>query len=322
MRAPTTRRGLVFAVALTAAFALSMSVAASDTLTVESFTNATVTDPAVWVAGGSGGNFTGWPGEACLTAGTDTSQSPVAGCDLDTPDAAGAGALRLTPATTGRAGFTLHNSALTTAGGLDITFQQAQWGGSGADGISFFLVDGATNLTQPGASGGALGYASGNGVTPGVAHGLIGVGIDTWGNFSATGSSGSGCSNPGPGQTPNRVVVRGPGNGTVGYCFLGTSGDVGDLDGASRAAATKTVRVVFDPDTVADRKVTVFLDGVQVVQVPAPAELIAATSFKFGFSAATGDVTNNNEVWNLTIESVNPVNPPAPPVPVGPNFTG
>ena len=183
--------------------------------------------------GRSGGNFTGWPGEACLTAGTDTSQSPIAGCDLGTPDAAGSGTLRLTPATTGRAGFTLHNSALTTAGGLDITFQQAQWGGSGADGISFFLVDGATNLTQPGASGGALGYASGNGITPGVANGLIGVGIDTWGNFSATGRApGRAARTRRPGQTPNRVVVRGPGNGTVGYCFLGTSGDVGDLDGA------------------------------------------------------------------------------------------
>jgi hypothetical protein len=79
---------------------------------------------------------------------------------------------------------------------------------------------------------------------------------------------------------------------------------------------------VFDPDTVAVRKVTVYLNGSQVVQVDAPPELIAATSFKFGFSAATGSVTNNHEVWNLTIESVNPVNPPAPPVPVGPNFTG
>ena len=67
------------------------------------------------------------------------------------------------------------------------------------------------------------------------------------------------------------------------------------------------------------------------MQVDAPAELIAATSFKFGFSAATGSVTNNHEVWNLTIESVNPVTPPseepapapAPaPVPVSPNFTG
>jgi hypothetical protein len=120
------------------------------------------------------------------------------------------------------------------------------------------------------------------------------------------------------------VVVRGPGNGTVGYCFLGTSGDVGALDGADRAAATKTVRVVFDPDTVPSRMVTVYLNGAQVVQVPAPPELIAATTFKFGFSAATGDVTNNNEVWNLTIESVNPVTPtPDPePVPVTPNFTG
>jgi hypothetical protein len=231
------------------------------------------------------------------------------------PDTPGQGALRLTPATTGRAGFALFNEALTTSGGLDITFSQAQWGGSGADGISFFLVEGTANLVQPGAAGGALGYSSGGGVTPGVASGLIGVGIDTWGNFSNPGSAGTGCAagtgpgSAGPGATPNRVLVRGPGNGTVGYCFLGTSGAVGNLSDATRAAATKTVRVVFDPDTVATRMVTVYLDGVQVVQVAAPQELLDAATFKFGFGAATGDVTSNNEVWGLTIESVNPVTP-------------
>ena len=50
-------------------------------------------------------------------------------------------------------------------------------------------------------------------------------------------------------------------------------------------------------------------------------QLLGVTTFKFGFGAATGDVTNNNEVWDLNIESVNPVTPPAP-VPVGPTFTG
>lgn len=54
---------------------------------------------------------------------------------------------------------------------------------------------------------------------------------------------------------------------------------------------------------------TVYLDGVQVVQVPAPAELIGATTFKFGFGGATGDVTDNHDVWDLSVQSVDPVNP-------------
>jgi hypothetical protein len=226
--------------------------------------------------------------------------------------------LRLTPAAVGRTGFAVFNSPVTTAGGLDISFQQSQWGGSDADGIAFFMVEGSTNLTSAGGGGGALGYSS-------LTNALLGVGLDSHGNFSTPGAAGTGCADSGPGQVADRVVVRGPGNGPAGYCFLGSSGAIGNLQGSDRADGTHTVRVVFDPDTVAERKVTVFLDGSQVVQVDAPAELIAATSFKFGFSAATGSLTNNHEVWNLTIESVNPVTPPGPgpdPVPVSPNFTG
>lgn len=324
-----SKRSAFFALLGAATLSLVLGgVAGGQPLTVETFTGTTVADPSAWVAGGSGGIVNpGWPGEACLTAGTDTAQNPIAGCGLGTPDAAGAGALRITPATTARAGFALYNSPLPTTGGLDITFKQSQWGGSGADGIAFFLVNGTTNLTQPGQAGGALGYGSNGGASPGVANALIGVGIDSWGNFANTGSAGTGCAagtgagSAGPGPSPDRVVVRGPGNGTVGYCFLGMSAVLAELNGATRAQGTRTVRVVFDPDTVATRNVTVYLDGVQVVQVPAPPELLAVTTFKFGFGAATGDVTNNNEVWDLNIESVNPVTPPAP-VPTGPTFTG
>ena len=306
-------RGLVRIVSVVAlamaAFAVTVGTAASDTLTVESFTGSDVSNPAAWASGGAGGSV------ACLTAGSNTSQTPIPGCQNPAIDTDGNGVLRLTPAQLGRTGFAVFNSPVTTSGGLDITFQQSQWGGTDADGIAFFMVDGNTNLTQAGGGGGALGYST-------LTNALLGVGLDSYGNFSTPGAAGTGCADSGPGFVPDRVVVRGPGNGPVGYCFLGTSGAIGNLGAASRAAGTHTVRVVFDPDTVAQRMVTVYLDGSQVVQVDAPAQLIAATSFKFGFSAATGSVTNNNEVWNLTIESVNPVNPPAPPVPVGPNFTG
>jgi hypothetical protein len=311
----STRRGIAFLGIATTAFLLMAGVGTSDTLTVESFTGSDVTNPSAWASGGAGGSV------ACLTAGSNTSQTPIPGCQNPAIDAAGSGVLRLTPAAFGRTGFAVYNSPVTTAGGLDISFQQSQWGGSDADGIAFFMVEGSTNLTSAGGGGGALGYSS-------LTNALLGVGLDSYGNFSTSGAAGTGCTDSGPGFVPDRVVIRGPGNGPAGYCFLGSSGAIGNLGAADRASGTHTVRVVFDPDTVAERKVTVYLDGSQVVQVDAPAELIAATSFKFGFSAATGSVTNNHEVWNLTIESVNPVTPepePAPtpePVPVTPNFTG
>ena len=282
-----------------------------------------VADPAAWSSGGSGGAETGWPGGACLTAGADTSQAPIPGCGLDSPDAVGAGALRLNPNALAKAGFALYNEALPTTGGLDITFMQAQWGAGGfaADGLAFYLVDGATNLTQPGASGGGLGYSAGwdggSGYGTGIANGLLGIGIDKWGNFSAQGSTGAGCvdgtgsGSKGPGQTPNVVAVRGPGNGSAGYCWLGASGDLGNLlyGDNTRAGAAVEVHIVVDPSTDPDPKVTVSLNGTQVIQIDEPAELLASTSFKFGFSASTGAVTDVHEVWGLTIESVIPVPP-------------
>ncbi len=328
MKLSTTRR---IGLAATATLALGVGVltsstAGADNLLVESFTNSTVADATAWVSGGSGTPEDGWPGGACLTAGTNTSQTPIPGCDLSTPDSAGSGALRLTPNSLADAGFALFNKELPTTGGLDITFNQAQYGGA-ADGIAFFIVDGSTNLTQPGASGGGLGYSAGWGggsnYGTGVKNGLIGIGIDRWGNFSAQGSTGSGClpgSGPGsagPGQTPNVVAVRGPGNGSAGYCWLGASANLGSvLAGSTRADATVQVHIVIDPSTQADPKVTVSLDGNQALQIDAPQELIDSTTFKFGFSGSTGGVTDVHEVWGLNIESVVPV--PSTTVPSNP----
>lgn len=57
-------------------------------------------------------------------------------------------------------------------------------------------------------------------------------------------------------------------------------------------------------------------------------ELLAATSFKFGFSGSIGGAPDYHEVWDLDIESVNPVTPVtpitpvAPPLVIQPAFTG
>ncbi len=56
----------------------------------------------------------------------------------------------------------LFDSPVPVQDGLEVTFEQWQYGGTTrtpADGISFFLTDGAERLTTPGAFGGSLGYA-------------------------------------------------------------------------------------------------------------------------------------------------------------------
>ena len=77
-----------------AAVVIGSVPAFAETLTVETFTGAAVSDPSAWVAGGDGLNFPGWPGKACLTGGSDTSQAPIPGCANPSIDPAGSGVLR------------------------------------------------------------------------------------------------------------------------------------------------------------------------------------------------------------------------------------
>jgi hypothetical protein len=308
----------VGALALVAAFAGGVVPASGDELLVENFRGTAVVDASAWVSGGAGGSV------ACLTAGTNAAQTPIPGCALGTPDADGSGVLRLTPAFTGRGGFALFNQAKPSTAGLDVTFQQSQWGGNGADGIAFILVDGSSNLTTIGNLGGALGYT-------GLANALLAVGLDAFGNFSTASGAQAGClpgtgpGSAGPGQIPNTVAIRGPGNAGTGYCWLGGSSNLTSfgitLSQATRAAGEVTVRIVIDPSDAPTRNVSVYLNGQLVLSVPAPQQLLDATSFKFGFTAATGALTNNHEVWDLSIDTVVPL-PPVEPVVVEPVFTG
>lgn len=218
-------------------------------LLTETFKNATA------------GEFTGY-NEACLTGAEPlapgvrppTGDHPLGGCEAaavgPVPPSAAApdGFLRLTDASTDKTAAVLFNQALPGNGGLDVTFQSWQYGSppgapSPADGIAFFLVDGAVDLTRPGAFGGSLGYAAKYDFRhllfgPGVAGGYLGIGLDVVGNYFAdTEQRGAGCpagerSPAGRPEDdasyaergPNMITVRGPevpeSDGHAGYCFL------------------------------------------------------------------------------------------------------
>ncbi|MCQ4206548.1 DUF7507 domain-containing protein, partial [Streptomyces longispororuber] len=190
-------------------------------------------------------------GPACLTGAPEaagapgTGTHPLTGCPAGATgpvppnDAAPHGYLRLTDASNDQSAAVLYNHALPANQGLVTTFDQWQYGGTSpnpADGISFFLIDGAASLTAPGAFGGSLGYAQklpdddpAATLLPGVNRGYVGVGLDVLGNyFGDWEHRGNGCATrspagtsfriPGPGA--NMVTLRGPGDGNEGYCFL------------------------------------------------------------------------------------------------------
>ncbi|HEX8546507.1 MAG TPA: hypothetical protein VF691_06055, partial [Cytophagaceae bacterium] len=137
--------------------------------------------------------FGGSPNSALLTSGNI--------------DAANSGYLRLTNSEGSQTGFVYNNSILPTTFGMDVEFEYFIYGGSGADGLTFFLFDASTQQFRVGQFGGALGYAH-NCNGPGISNAYLGVGFDAFGNFSGSGECKSGQAT-GAGS----IIVRGPGNG-------------------------------------------------------------------------------------------------------------
>ena len=295
----------------------SVQALGSTSLLTESFTNSTVSSPT-WVVGGTA--FA-----PCLTASTDTTQTPIPGCGsgkVGLPpggDASGSGALRLTDNGGDEAGFILYDKPLPTQAGLVVNFDQYQYDGSGADGISFFLTNGADELTAPGAPGGYLGYAGGNhaaiGDANGVANGLFGVGLDTYGNYSNFNNLG--CTNTGiptiPSFNKNQIGVRGPGEGMAGYCWLGGTGvfatplNVDSATSRTAAGVLVAVQITMDPPSDTDPEIHVAINGTDVLDVAEPADL--PPTFKFGFAASTGGANNIHEINDLQVATVNPLPP-------------
>lgn len=232
----------------------------------------------------------------------------------DTPE----NALRITDATTSKSGFVLYNASISTNKGVDVTFQQAQWGGSGADGIVFFVKNAANTSNLPGATGGALGYSPNTmgDTSPGLPGALLGIGLDAHGAFGE--ANGNGCDSSLTGTTGtgsvNAITLRGPGNNLDGYCLLANSyllKENGKLtlinDYTSRAQADRKVRVVIDAATKADARVTVYYQDEQIIQVPLPEEFSDVSNIKIGFSAGTGGLHNNHEVWGLASQAADPI---------------
>ncbi|MGI5202421.1 lectin-like domain-containing protein [Spirillospora sp. CA-108201] len=197
--------------------------------------------------------FVGY-GSACLTgaprgdAAAEATNHPLGGCRRDPVgpvppgDAASRGYLQLTDAHFEQTGAALFDTPVPMRGGLEVTFEQWQYGNttrSAADGISFFLTDGARSLTTPGAFGGSLGYAqklpggrADGQFIPGVDGGYLGIGLDVLGDYFGDGEGrGNGCARRSPAGTafrppapgPNVVTARGPGDGVTGYCLLGAT---------------------------------------------------------------------------------------------------
>ncbi|WP_440070964.1 putative Ig domain-containing protein [Streptosporangium sp. OZ121] len=280
---------------------------------------------------------------ACLTASGNPGTGALHTCD-NNRDNQGSGKLRLTDAVTTKVGGLLGAASVPTSQGLDVTFNTYQYGGSAADGMTFVLaaVNPATSAPPAnlGQSGGALGYTSFSSL-PGLAYGYLGIGFDVYGNFSNSAYQGSGCTNPpyigtGSVRVAGQIVVRGPGNGTVGYCAINstatsTSSPVLGLRSTTRRAVpvqvginpTNTVlttaagmsipansyRVITTLVNGTSRTLTGTLPAVSTSLFPA-SWLTAAgipRQLAFGWVASTGGITDFHEVDNARVATISAV---------------
>jgi Bacterial Ig-like domain (group 3) len=294
--------------ALTLTSVTAASAGGSQTVFVnEGFTGSSVTNYIKPVAP-AGTNV------ACLTASPVMSQTPIPGCSSTAIDTVGAGALRLTSAGNTLEGGIGATGSVPISEGLDASFDSYQYGGTGADGIVFYLaVTDPFNPQVPtaiGQAGGSLGYSA-TGASAGLAHGYLGLGLDVYGNYLNSGFDGSGCSSaPGSTTQATNVTVRGPGNGSVGYCVLpgyndtlgGTPAVRDALHGTTRANSDVPVEVIINPSTSS----TLSAGTTKLTSIT-----VAATSYAIVFktigassqTVVTGTLPDlNNAVYNNLVD--------------------
>ncbi|CUU59674.1 conserved repeat domain-containing protein [Parafrankia irregularis] len=291
--------------------------------------------------GQSGGNA------ACLTASGNSTIGVLRSCQTE-KDTQGSGKLRLTTHSANLVGGVFGATSVPTSRGLVVSFNTYQYGGSsGGDGIGFVLA--ATDPARPaapsnlGQSAGALGYSPSRPSAVGLSNAYLGVGVDLYGDFSNNQYEGTNCVDPpyiaSGARVPAQVVVRGPGNGTTGYCAVNstastTSAAPLNLRTSNRASARVPVKVIINPTgstIVDDTGTSVGPERYRVEVTPiggsavvltgtlpaAPAGLYPSSSWTdadgvprqltFGWVGATGGENDNHEIDEVKVATIDAV---------------
>ncbi len=322
---------VVTAVATIVALLPTNAFAGGSALESETFANNSTAAGQWYLPAGSGGT-----NGACLTAGPVSATTSIPNC-ASPPDSNGSGALRLTTNAGDAVGAAFYQTSLPTTEGLDVNLETYQFDGTGADGIVFSLA--AANPADPmppsstGPLGGDLGYAAANGGSgaAGMPYGYLGIGLDVYGNYENTPlAGGTGCTIPSPlvanKAYPESVTARGPGNGSVGYCILGTTAttynqsDGGSSDNGTisnlgpgltldNQSATSRTGVMVPVEMAINPSAAVTMTG-SGLSVPASSWLIAytplGTTTQQTLSGALPTTSNNAALATFPSSWINP----------------
>jgi serralysin len=225
--------------------------------------------------------------------------------------------LRLTSADFSQSSFLLYSTPVNATQGLSITFDFYSYGGTGGDGLSFIVLDGAgPTVTSAGGFGGSLGYANrvdGAVNTPGIAGGYVGIGFDEFGNFSSSIEGRNG------GETLGADSIAIRGGAAQGYQYLTGVNGLPSIDNPvpndpNRNNAKRKARVDLTADGLLSVKVDFNSDGdfddvgdiggagdtrLQNINIKAANGGVLPSTLRFGFAAATGSATNIHEIGNF-----------------------
>lgn len=249
------------------------------------------------------------------------------------------GVLRLTDALREQNGYVYIDIPFSPAYGIKTSFEYFMYGGSGADGLTVFLFDADVQNFRTGGFGGSFGYAQRD-ATPGMTGAYLGVGFDSFGNYSNSSEGKIGGFSGSPnGLYPNSISIRKGGSGLNGYQFVAgkmtldpPTGPLGlSLDVEYQfplSSGGQGTRRVTDPALPGYRKVFLELEpnpnGVgyllklemvvtTIANEPRTITIFPGIPFpyeppknlKIGFAASTGGETNIHEIRNLIVEVSN-----------------
>ena len=269
------------------------------------------------------GSFTGptldggWAMPASETVG-GTGGTTNANSALLTGTSTVPGWLQLTAAAATKVGWVYNTTPFPSSSGLVVSFDYADYGGSGADGLTLFLFGQSSNTTgtplslTTGPAGGSLGYADcPSSHEDGLTNAYLGVGLDEYGNFGLTNFCGvpTGVGTAGingTGRYPSYLVVRGPGGAQSGYAYE-TGAPVVDPGNAAETLKgtsitdTRHVTVVVTPAGLLSVYVT-FPDGnTQTVTSSYALATDPPPYLQLGFVASTGGSTDYHDIRTSSV---------------------
>jgi PKD repeat protein len=189
--------------------------------------------------------------------------------------------LLLTDNKNGQVGLGLYDVPLQSRLGTVTEFDYYAGGGSGGDGLAFFLVDGEqvdSSSIRASSSSGSLGY------TGGVPNAYLGIGFDTNGAFA--GSAGSVGLRAGADNNYDLQTSTRPSQPIDGGWRTGRITTVPDADGM-----TVSVEMSWDNGNSWET----VIDDYEYNETP-------PDTLKFGFSAGTGSATNFHAVNSVDVD--------------------